>query len=493
VKLALPKGRLLKDTAALLERAGLRPEGYNERSRSYRLKSSRFPDLFFKVFQERDIPIQVAIGNYDLGICGLDWVAELLAKYPSSDLVKVRDLGYGRSDLCVVASGRAGISSLGGINDGFNRVRIVSEYQNLAESFALRQRLRRFSVLPIWGAGEVYPPESADLAIIAETAAGNFASYNLFSLARILTSSAFLIANRDGLAKADLSELLACLQPFDVETKAETVLPAVGEAKGEKVTEGEEVGGEIEGGESEKMAEGEEVVRIALPDGHLLKPAAGFLKKAGLNIRGYSGEMGEGGECEESEKATRRPTIDLPGVTIKVIRPQDMPLQVANESFDLAITGQDWLSDHLYRFPSSPVKEILKLGFGKVTVVAVVSEDLPARDAPGLREMVRGGLLPTLRVASEYVNIADKYARDNHLERYKIIPTWGASEAFLPEDADLLIENTETGETLARHNLTVIDTIFESSSCLIGHRDTLSHPSKKGTIERIIDVIKKGC
>ncbi|TEU02415.1 MAG: ATP phosphoribosyltransferase [Dehalococcoidia bacterium] len=474
MKLALPKGRLLKDTAALLERAGLRPEGYDERSRSYRLKSSGFPDLFFKVFQERDIPIQVAIGNYDLGICGLDWVAELLAKYPSSDLVKVRDLVYGRSDLCVVASGRSGISSLGVINDGFDRVRIVSEYQNLAESFALRQRLRRFSILPIWGAGEVYPPESADLAIIAETAAGNLASYDLVPLARILTSTAFLIANRDGLAKADISELLACLQPFEAETEAETVLPAGGEAKGEK------------------MAEGEEVVRIALPDGHLLKPAAEFLDKAGLNIRGYAGEMGEGGECRESEKATRRPTIDLPGVTIKVIRPQDMPLQVANENFDLAITGQDWLNDHLYRFPSSPVKEILKLGFGKVTVVAVVSKDLPAHDVHGLRDLVIGGLLPTLRVASEYVNIADKYARDNHLERCKIIPTWGASEAFLPEDADLLIENTETGETLARHNLTVIDTIFKSSACLIGHRDTLSHPSKKGRIERIIDVIKKG-
>jgi len=193
VKLALPKGRLLKDTAALLERAGLGPEGYDERSRSYRLKSSRFPDLFFKVFQERDIPIQVAIGNYDLGICGLDWVAELLAKYPSSDLVKIRDLGYGRSHLCVVASGRAGVSSLVEINDGFDRVRIVSEYQNLAESFALRQRLRRFSILPIWGAGEVYPPESADLAIITETSVGNFASYDLVPLARILTSTAFLI------------------------------------------------------------------------------------------------------------------------------------------------------------------------------------------------------------------------------------------------------------------------------------------------------------
>lgn len=475
MKLALPKGRLLKDTATLLERAGLALEGYDKRSRSYRLKSSGFPDLFSKVFQERDIPIQVAIGNYDLGICGLDWVAELLAKYPSGDLVKVRDLGYGRSDIFAVASRHAGISSAVKVNNGFDRVRIVSEYQNLAESFALKQRFKRFSILPIYGAGEVYPPESADLAIINQTSVSSFANYDLVPLATILSSSAFLIANRNGLAKADLSELLACLQPLETETEAETILPIDDETKDKKATDNEKMRGEIESGNGE-------TIRLALPDGHLSKSAAEFLDKAGLNIRGYSGKL-----------ATRRPTIDFPGVVIKVIRPQDMPLQVANANFDLAITGEDWLSDHLYRFPSSPVKKILKLGFGKVTVVAVVSEDLPTREVSGLRDLVKEGGLPTLRVASEYVNIADKYARDHHLERCKIIPTWGASEAFLPEDADLLIENTETGETLAKHNLAVIDTILESSACLIGHRRALSHPSKKGGIERIIDVIKRGC
>ena len=477
MKLALPKGRLLKDSASLLERADVGLEGYDKRSRSYRLKSSRFPDLFSKVFQERDIPIQVTIGNYDLGICGLDWVEELMAKYPSGELVKLRDLGYGRSDIYVVTSGHSGVSSLEEINDRFARVRIVSEYQNMAESFARRQRLRRFSILPIYGAGEVYPPESADLAIITEASAGSFASYDLVPLSMILTSNATLIANRNSLAKVDLSEFLRCLQPFAAETKAGTVLPAAGEVKGGKIHSVKGPGDKVEGrvGDSE-------VTRLALPDGHLLKSAAEFLEKAGLNIRGYSGTP-----------ATRRLTTDLPGVMIKVIRPQDMPLQVANDNFDLAITGEDWLKDHLYCFPSSPVKEILKLGFGKVTLVAVVSQNLPARDVRELRDLVTGGYIPSLRVASEYVNIADKYARDNHLGRFKIIPTWGASEAFLPEDADLLIENTETGETLSRHNLAVIDTIFESSACLIGHRDILSHTSKKGGIERIIDIIRKGC
>lgn len=462
LRLALPKGRLLGQTALLLQEAGLGLMDYDQGSRSYRPSSTKFPWLFLKVFQEKDIPIQVAIGNYDLGICGLDWVEELLIRYPSGDLVKVANLGYGKSDLYVVASRHAGVSSVEETRDRFDTVRIVSEYHNLAESLALKMRLRRFRVLPVWGAAEVYPPESADLAIIAETAADRLGEQELVPVARILSSRAFLIANRNSLAKADMSQLLACFHPFEAEAEEEIPLPSAGEAKGEKAPEGEER------------------VRLALPDGHQQRPTMEFLERAGLKIHGYSEAL-----------ETRRPTMELPGVSVKVIRPQDMPLQVANENFDLAITGKDWLKDHLYRFPSSPAEEILDLGFGKVTVVAVVSRDLPANSVREFRDLVKGGRLPIIRVASEYVNIADKYARDKHLERYKVIPTWGASEAFLPEDADLLIENTETGQTLNRHNLRVIDTLFESSACLIGNRRTLSHPSKKDRIEHIIKVMEK--
>jgi len=95
-----------------------------------------------------------------------------------------------------------------------------------------------------------------------------------------------------------------------------------------------------------------------------------------------------------------------------------------------------------------------------------------------------------IRVASEYVNIADKCARDNHLGVYRVIPTWGASEAFLPEDADLLIENTETGRTIARHNLKIIDTLFVSTACLIGNKDSVSGPAKGERIQSIIDILR---
>ncbi|GAG36024.1 unnamed protein product, partial [marine sediment metagenome] len=74
VKLALPKGRFLSPTANLLAEVDLGFEGYSNKARQYRLQSVRLPYLSAKIFQEKDIPIQVAVGNYDLGICGLDWI-----------------------------------------------------------------------------------------------------------------------------------------------------------------------------------------------------------------------------------------------------------------------------------------------------------------------------------------------------------------------------------------------------------------------------------
>ncbi|MDP2725962.1 MAG: ATP phosphoribosyltransferase, partial [Dehalococcoidia bacterium] len=103
-RLALPKGRLQGEIARLLHKGGLRLENYEEGSRSYRPKAPAFPNLMAKVFQEKDIPIQVAIGNYDLGICGLDWVDEHMVRFPGSSLVKVQALGVGSHEIWAVVS-----------------------------------------------------------------------------------------------------------------------------------------------------------------------------------------------------------------------------------------------------------------------------------------------------------------------------------------------------------------------------------------------------
>ena len=467
LKLALPKGHLLPSTKLMLQKAGLRLRDYNEKSRSYRPQCSNLPNLLLKIFHEKDIPIQVAVGNYDLGICGLDWIEELLVKYPSSALVKVQNLGYGRNDLYMAASRLSGMSSIEELKAGKETIRIASEYPNLAESFALDLRLRRFKVFPLWGAAEAYPPESADLVLISEASADNLSGHELLPLASILQSSTFLIANRNSWESKDMGTLLQSFYAAgDIEEERSSRRLKARRSSAEELVSG-------------LQQPSASSLRLALPDGHQQQHIVEFLNKAGIKISNYSSE-------------SRRPTIDIEGTTVKVVRPQDMPLQVANGNFDLAITGKDWLYDHLYRFPPSPVKEILELGFGRVRIVAVVSNELPVDSIQDLRELLRRDELPTLRIASEYVNIADRYAQSNHLSPYRVIPTWGASEAFLPEDADLLIENTQTGRTIARHNLKIIDTLFESSACLIRNVYEPVESLKRKRMDSIIQILRRG-
>lgn len=465
VKLALPKGKLLPATSCLLQEIELGFENYNQETRIYRLSSTSLSNLSAKMFQEKDIPVQVAVGNYDLGICGLDWIEELIAKYPNSPIIKVTNLEFDRGNLYLAASKHSNISNLNELSLKQDNWRIVTEYPNLAEYWALRLRLKKFSIFPVWGAAEAYPPEDADLVILRTKDESEIKDLSLIPLKNLLPTSVFLIANRESLQTKNISQIIGYFSN-GITKKNKPWLQI--EPKLDKYSNGL------------YSEPDEKTVRLAVPDGHQQTPAIDFLNKAGLKLTGYSGN-----------KLNRRPTLNYDWLNAKVIRPQDMPLQVANGHFDLAITGKDWLLDHLNRFPSSPVTKLVDLGFGGVRVVAVVSQDLPVTSISDLKKLVLAGDLSPLRVASEYINIADKYLRDNHVSWYKLIPTWGASEVFLPEDADLLIENTQTGKTLATHNLRIIDTLFQSTACLIGNKNSLKSPAKREKISSLIENFRK--
>ena len=215
-KLALPKGRLLSPIANLLGETGLGFSHYSNKTRRYRLQSLRYPYLSAKVFQEKDVPIQVAVGNYDLGICGSDWIEEFIVKYPASALVKVASLNYGEGSIYVVASSQAGFSSLDESLAWQNDWRIVSEYPNLAEAFALRLRMRKFRIFPVWGAAEVYPPENADLAILWGKDESDLWAQGVVPLMSLFPVTAFLIANRESLESKNLSQILTCLSDVSI-------------------------------------------------------------------------------------------------------------------------------------------------------------------------------------------------------------------------------------------------------------------------------------
>jgi len=379
-------------------------------------------------------------------------------------MAKIKDLLYGEGALYMAAGASLAVSSKETMN-GLSVTRIASEYPNLAESFALKARLSRFSIFPVWGAAEVYPPENADMALLAVRTESDIVGYGMVPVSKVLDFSAYLIANRKSWESKNLGEVVASICDG---------LPEVVEKASQKV--------EISHSEIARRYAIEEsvdgTVRLALPDGHQQQPTLELLNRSGIQVDDYPSDTGN-----------RRPRIKVDGVTVKVIRPQDMPLQVANGNFDLAITGKDWLAEHLYQFPSSPVKELLDLKFGRVRLVAVVSQELSVNGTEDLRQLIDARGEP-LRVASEYLNIADKYARDNHLGYYRVIPTWGATEAFLPEDADMLIENTQTGRTIARHSLKIIDTLFESTACLIGGTVEIASSVRDRRVKSIIESLQ---
>jgi ATP phosphoribosyltransferase len=345
-------------------------------------------------------------------------------------------------------------------NGGATAWRIVTEYPALAEAAAYKMRLKRYRIFPCWGSTEAYPPENADFSVLRVRNEDELRNLNLKPVKKLCGSNACIIANSNSLQSNDFSTLLK-LFASSASMKVKPWLSP------------EKAGAAVSNNPARGSRAGD--VWLALADGHQQVHTEAFMQKTGIRLEGYS-----------KNDLRRRPSCNLNWLSIKVIRPQDMPQQVANGNFDLAITGRDWLLDHIYQFPSSPVAEMVNLGFGWVRIVAVVSESIPADSIGALRSLVSAGKITPLRVATEYINIADKYLRDKHISRYRVIPTWGATEVYLPEDADMLIENTETGQTLARHKLKIIDTLFESTACLIGNRRSLEERGKRGKINKLI-------
>ena len=431
IRVAVPTGDLRKQTAGVLETVGAGIAGYTAGSRML-----RFPMLdgaaTARVFREKDIPVQVALGNYDLGICSLTWIEELAQRFPNHDVVRLRDLGYGAQSLWLAAAADTTEPS----------VRIVSEYPNIAEAVARRLRLRRYRIFGVAGAAEAYPPEDADVALVAAPDATAVEAQGLRPIAKVLDSSVWLIANRRSLASKDLSPVLSRLIAAGVSSQSPAIV--VPSSLGLRQREQSCAGGTL---------------RIALADGHNQPHTIAALKAAGISVPVY-----------EDGAVVRRPRFEIEGVDVKVIRPQDMPQQVALGQFDLAIAGRDLVWNHLLEFPTSPVEEVADLRRSKYSL-AVIVKDVPAEDTAGaLRWWRSQDPNRTIRVASEFTHIADHFARERHFGRYSVIPISGASEGFVPDDAEILIEGIETGSSVRANKLTVLDRFFESTICVIANK-----------------------
>jgi ATP phosphoribosyltransferase len=141
--------------------------------------------------------------------------------------------------------------------------------------------------------------------------------------------------------------------------------------------------------------------------------------------------------------------------------------------FDIAVTGMDILHEHLCRFPSSPVEMRVDLGRNRYWIGPVVDASCPA-DTIAEAVAIWNSLGRPVRIASEFPATAERFARDHQLHYNSIIPVAGASEGFVPEDADFLVEGTETGTSIRANGLKMLEPFMESTACVITRREPLT-------------------
>ena len=449
IRVALPRGELRTPLADKLAGVDFVAEGYGEGSRSYRFDVNGRPGVQVRVFSDEDIPIQVALGNYDLAICSRAWVDELLVRYRHDSIVPLRALELPSEPLVIGGAAGASLEAMAAAGP----VRVATEYPNIAQHVLTRLRVPNVQLFEIWAQAQAWPPDDAELAIGLRR---DLEKDNLSVLGEAHRGGVWLIANRESLAKRNLEAALAPLMTLPLgssETGVVSPAPLNLEGAGSPVTPRER-----------------DTFRIAVPDGHAQKGTVAALAESGIEFEGYT-----------ADRADRWPKSSIEGVEVKMMRPQDMPRAVALGGFDLAMTGQDWLGVFDALFPAAPVVELCDLGRSNYRLGAVVSQDLPVESmAEAVAYWRRDDPGRTIRLASEYAPLADKYALDQHLGRYRVIPLSGASEGFVPEDAEILIEGTETGDTLRANGLRMIDVIMESTNCAIGH--TTRPPGRRGEL-----------
>lgn len=199
------------------------------------------------------------------------------------------------------------------------------------------------------------------------------------------------------------------------------------------------------------------ITHLAVPKGRIEAGVTNLLAAAGMELR--AGPRGY------------RPVLSTPGFEVKMLKPQNIVEMLAAGSRDIGFAGPDWVAEK-----AADLVELLDTGLDPVRMVAA---------APG--SIVADGALPTRRVvvASEYERLARGWIERRGLDA-TFVHSYGATEVFPPEDADVIVDISATGETLVANGLVVVDELLRSSTRLYASPQAFDSPEKKTTIDGLV-------
>jgi len=195
---------------------------------------------------------------------------------------------------------------------------------------------------------------------------------------------------------------------------------------------------------------------IGLPKGRMEEGVLKLLADAGIRVHRSDRDY--------------RPVLSLPNSEAKSIKPQNIIEMLSIGRRDVGFAGADWVEEL-----QGDVVEILDTGLDAVRLVAAAPPPIATGET-----RVNGPLI----VTSEYERIARKWIQEKGLEA-EFLRSYGATEVFPPEDADIIVDNVATGATLKANGLIVMDTIMHSSTRLFASRKAVGIPEKKERIEAL--------
>lgn len=206
------------------------------------------------------------------------------------------------------------------------------------------------------------------------------------------------------------------------------------------------------------------MIDLVIPKGSLEEQTLLLFKQADLPIKKTDREY--------------NPKITDPRINkVKILRPQEIPKYVEEGYFDIGITGRDWVVES-----NSDVVEVADLPYSKQgagnvkIVIAVPQADDTIKSAADIK--------PNSRVSTEYPNMTKAFFEKLGIP-VEIIYSYGATEAKVPELVDVVVDLTETGSTLRKNGLKIVDVITESSTKLIANKKSWADAQKSMDIEDI--------
>jgi len=224
---------------------------------------------------------------------------------------------------------------------------------------------------------------------------------------------------------------------------------------------------------------------LAVPSkGRLQENAEAFFTHAGLSLakprgaRDYRGTM-----------------MGYDNVEIAYLSASEIASQLASGAVHLGVTGEDLVRENIVN-ADKRVLLIEQLGFGNANVVVAVPQAwIDVRTMADLDDVTTGFREQhnrRMRVATKYINLTRNFFAAHDVVDYRIVESAGATEgAPATGTAEMIVDITTTGATLAANGLKVLDdgVILKSQANLVASRDADWSPAARETARIILDHI----